>query len=431
MENILENAKKVVDDAEVFWINGRSFPIKFKANRFYTAEKKDFDGLGIRVIDKGRLGFSHTTKMETSGAIIDFAKNTAKYGERAHFTFPKSTKVKELKIYRPILDTFDSEKIRQHCREVIGEIQRADKDAKVDIEYKVSEISLRVMNTQGLDVSYKKSYVTNFISLFFIADKSFTWLHKIKFSPQKAFFNKKEIKELIKQIDQCKKVVPVSSKKMCTILMPTVMPTLLRSLALGVNGKIVQKGSSPLKGKKNKRLLDKRITICDDAILKNGINSRPFDGEGVTSQKNTLFDKGVCKKYLYDLQTAGLSREKSTGNASRGFDGMPSPGMSNLVVSPGSMTVNEMVKDIKDGIIVHHILGGGQSNLLAGDFSCSVAVGFRIRNGKIIGRVKNTMLAGNVYEVMNNIAGIGKEVEGIGSFYTPAFYFKSMNVTGQ
>ena len=99
-----------------------------------------------------------------------------------------------------------------------------------------------------------------------------------------------------------------------------------------------------------------------------------------------------------------------------------------MVVSPGKWSLDEMVRDIKDGIIVHHPIGGGQSNMLAGDFSFSVSLGFRIKNGKIIGRVKNSMISGNTYDIMNNIAGIGKKVEQIGAIHTPAFYFKEMNV---
>ncbi len=139
----------------------------------------------------------------------------------------------------------------------------------------------------------------------------------------------------------------------------------------------------------------------------------------------------ILKNFLFDLQTAGLLRKESTGSAVRNYDELPRPGTSNMVISPGKWSVADMINDTKNGIIVHDVLGGGQSNLLAGDFSCNVSLGFRIRNGKIIGRVKDTMIAGNVYHAMKNIEGIGKKVEGIRNYYTPAFYFKSLNVVGK
>ncbi|MCK4576901.1 TldD/PmbA family protein, partial [candidate division WOR-3 bacterium] len=171
--------------------------------------------------------------------------------------------------------------------------------------------------------------------------------------------------------------------------------------------------------------------IYDNALLNGGVRSRPFDSEGVASRRIPIFKNGVLKNFLFDLQTAGILGKKSTGSAVRGFDEMPYPGMSNIIVSPGKWSVADMVKDIKDGIIVHNVIGGGQSNLLAGDFSCNVSLGFKIKDGRIVGRVKNTMVAGNVYDAMNNIEGIGKKIDNIGSFYTPAFYFKSLNIVSR
>lgn len=213
--------------------------------------------------------------------------------------------------------------------------------------------------------------------------------------------------------------------------MPSVMPIPLSSFTTGVNGKLVQKGASPLKDKKNRKLIDRSVTIHDDALLKEGVATRPFDREGIASRRIPIFKNGILKNFLFDLQTAGLLRQKSTGSAVRDYDEMPCPGISNIVISPGEWSVADMVKDIKNGIIVHNVIGGGQSNILAGDFSCNVSLGFRIKNGKIIGRVKDTMIAGNAYDVMSNIEGIGKRIESIGCFYTSAFYFKSLNVIGR
>lgn len=287
------------------------------------------------------------------------------------------------------------------------------------------------MNSRGLDIPYKRTHVCLCVQIFLLIENSFTWLYKTKASSKKVYLNKEDIKKLLKKAELAKKVVPIDSGEMNVIFMPSVMPVLLRSFTMGVNGKLIQKGASPLKDKKNRKLIDKSVTIYDDPILKEGVATRPFDGEGIASRRISIFKSGVLKNFLFDLQTAGLLGKKSTGSAVRGYSELPRPGISNMVVSPGEWSVADMVKDIKNGIIVHNVIGGGQSNLLAGDFSCNVSLGFRIQNGRIIGRVKNTMVAGNVYGAMRNIEGIGKRIESIGCFYTPAFYFKSLNVIGR
>jgi PmbA protein len=70
-----------------------------------------------------------------------------------------------------------------------------------------------------------------------------------------------------------------------------------------------------------------------------------------------------------------------------------------LEVAPGRRKGEELLAGIENGIYLRSLIGYGQSNLINGDFSSNVALGFRIKNGKIVGRVKNTMIAGNIYEL--------------------------------
>ncbi|MEK7789856.1 MAG: metallopeptidase TldD-related protein, partial [Planctomycetota bacterium] len=159
-------------------------------------------------------------------------------------------------------------------------------------------------------------------------------------------------------------------------------------------------------------------------------SSYPCDSEGTPSQRTPLFEKGVLKNYLFDLQTAGIMKAKSTGNGNRGFSSQPSPGNSNITVEPGTMSFEAMIKDIGYGLLVDQVLGGGQSNVLAGEFSVNIDLGYLIENGEIVGRVKDCMFAGNAFEVFNNIVAIGDKAEWHSSIKVPPFYFKSINVAG-
>ena len=98
------------------------------------------------------------------------------------------------------------------------------------------------------------------------------------------------------------------------------------------------------------------------------------------------------RTFLYDLDTAGLAGTKPTGNS----------GCSpySLDVSPGRETKEELLSSIDDGLYIKELMGFGQGNIINGDFSSNVALGYRIRRGKIVGRVKNTMMAGNIYDLL-------------------------------
>jgi PmbA protein len=181
-----------------------------------------------------------------------------------------------------------------------------------------------------------------------------------------------------------------------------------------------------------KQVFDKNFSLRDDPTVAYRPASRPSDDEGVPSRRTPLINKGVVKGFLYDLQTAALAGKKSTGNGNRNRGGLPAPAPSALVITPGKTTFDEMVQDIKEGLIVEQLMGAEQGNILGGDFSGNVLLGFKIENGKIVGRVKDTMVSGNVYQILKDIAAIGSETRWVGGFLqTPPFYCKGLSVSSK
>ena len=108
----------------------------------------------------------------------------------------------------------------------------------------------------------------------------------------------------------------------------------------------------------------------------------------------------------------------------------PSP--SAFIINTGKTTFEDMLKDIKEGLVVEQLMGAEQGNLLAGDFSGNVLLGYKVENGKIMGRVKDTMVSGNVYNILKDIAAIGSEARWVGGFLqTPPFYCKGLSVSSK
>ena len=197
----------------------------------------------------------------------------------------------------------------------------------------------------------------------------------------------------------------------------------------GFNGKSVLQGSSPLVGKLGEQLLDERFSLWDNPTLAMVPGSRMCDDEGVPSARMPLVDKGVVSNFLYDLQTAGQAGTKSTGNSHRSLNSLPRPGVSVTLVFPGDVSFQEMIGDVKDGIVVDRLLGAGQGNTLSGDFNANVLLGYRIENGKIAGRLKNTVISGNVYTALRNVQGLGSDATWVGgSLKTPSIYCANLSV---
>jgi len=198
------------------------------------------------------------------------------------------------------------------------------------------------------------------------------------------------------------------------------------------NGKTVLKGASPIGDKLGQPVFDKQLWLWDDPTISYRPGSRPSDDEGIPSQRTPLIEQGGVTNFLYDLQTAALAHTQSTGNGRRGHGGLPAPSPSAFVIKPGNTTFDEMVNDIKEGLIIEQLMGAEQGNILGGDFSGNVLLGYKVESGKIVGRVKDTMVSGNIYQLLKQITAIGSEAKWVGGFLNaPPLYCPRLSVASK
>jgi len=208
------------------------------------------------------------------------------------------------------------------------------------------------------------------------------------------------------------------------------MPNLIRSIELGVNGMRLLKGDSPLINREGQKVLGD-VTLFDDPTIDNAPGSSPFDDEGVPSLINVLFKDGVFKTFLFNLDTAAKTGHSSTASASRGMLSTPVISTSNLVMNAGKSSFDEMVSGMDEGVVVYGVLGGGQSNLLAGDFALNIMLGFLVRKGEIAGRLLNTMVSGNVYRAFGDISAMSSDVKPVGSLFVPDVLFSELPLSSR
>lgn len=172
---------------------------------------------------------------------------------------------------------------------------------------------------------------------------------------------------------------------------------LIGSLAGGISGSSVARGTTLLKDKMGQQIFPGHISIIDDPFLKRGHRSHPFDGEGLAPQRRRIIDNGVLTGWLLDLSSARQLGLKSTGNASRGASAPPSPRAANFYMEAGKLSVEELLKDIGEGFYVTQLMGSG-ANMITGDYSRG-AKGFWIENGKITYPVAEMTIAGNISDM--------------------------------
>jgi PmbA protein len=193
----------------------------------------------------------------------------------------------------------------------------------------------------------------------------------------------------------------VSTQKVPVVFDPRVSNGLLRHLAGAINGSAIARGTSFLKDSMGQRIMPAALSIIDDPHRKRGMASKPFDAEGIANESIALVEDGVLKSWVLDLRSARQLGLTTTGRASRGTSGPPSPSTTNLYLPAGTIARDAMIADIKAGFYVNELMGFGV-NSVTGDYSRG-ASGFWIENGEIAYPVSEVTIAGNLKDMLLNM----------------------------
>ncbi len=427
--DILQSAQAVAEQAEVFSVASRTMPVQFEANRLKQVQTKERSSVAVRIVREGRIGFASASGGSKLDTLVDMAVETAQFGDAAGFEFPSPRGYPEVRVFDSAVAETATEAMIEMGGEIITRVTKCAPGVVCDLEVTKGVSSVSVVNSQGGEGAYERSGFSLSVEGVAVRDTDILFV-----GDSQSWCRMQDADGLadsvIRQLEMAKETAVVSARVLPVILTPLgVASVLLSPLALAFSGRTVLEGASPLRGRLGEQVFDKALSLWDDATIDYGAASYPFDDEGVPGRRLPLVDKGVVTGFFLDLRTAALLGTESTGNGSRVSGGAPVPALSSLIVGEGDMSFRAMVEDMKEGLIVEHVIGAGQGNLLGGDFGGNVLLGYKVENGEIVGRVKDTMIAGNVFEVLGELCGIGREARWVeGALHTPALYCPRISV---
>jgi PmbA protein len=182
---------------------------------------------------------------------------------------------------------------------------------------------------------------------------------------------------------------------------PRVASSLIGHFAGAISGAAIARGVSFLKDRMGDQVFADGVTIVDDPHRKRGLRSKPFDGEGVANRRTVLVDAGRLTTWLLDCASARQLGLTTTGHAARGTGGPPSPSTTNLYMTPGPLSPDALMADVREGIYVTELIGMGV-NSVTGDYSRGAA-GFWIENGALAYPVSEVTIAGNLKDMYRQL----------------------------
>ncbi|MCL2863414.1 MAG: TldD/PmbA family protein [Methanimicrococcus sp.] len=427
-------------EAEIVLSVVESTSIQFNKDVIETAKRSVKTGYGVRAVVNGAAGFAGTNVMSGLEETMRAAIASAKVMEADPFF--KSLPEKcgggggGGGGYQSVGGLFDDKIVEMSLEECIGcaadmisGVKEVENMIPTSGGFSRSVSYFFIMNTNGLAGEKRGTSVSGF------ADVT-TQSGEVSTAYDYAVSRRNELdfasigKNAAELAKKSLKGISVGIEKMPVIFHPFSFSDILENtLASSVDADNVQKGRSGLAGRLGEEIAVSGLSVIDDGALAGGIASAPFDDEGVPTQRTPVIEKGVLSSYLYDSYTAGKDGVKSTGNGYRpSYAAAPSVDLSNFIIE---YPPSDIIAETKKGIYINTIIGAHTANEISGDFSVEGRNAFLIENGELTTPIKSVMISGNVFEMLKNIDGAGRDVKNVGGIVTPSIRISEMSVIGE
>jgi len=414
--------------------------VAFEWGRLKSAGVTEEAGVNVRVLHRGRVGIAGTTNVAPQHAapLLDRALASAELGEEVALAFPAAAKLPRVTTHVPRTAEASLARLIEIGQFLLERLARQGCQVNVAIEREVAET--RVANTAGGEGAYRSTGVAVSADVWRIAGDDVLAIGDAIESTDLPAVDALEglVHSITGRLDHALRIVASPEGALPVVFTPAGLSAVLLPVTQGLSGKAVLQGISPLATRVGEPVFDQRLSLTDDPLAPGRTASRPLDDECVPSRATSLVERGVVQRFIYDLETAARAKTASTGHGQRGIFGKPVPAYTNIILGdarvpgPGSRVPGELggglLRDITDGLLVDDLIGVGQGNVIGGAFSHPVALAYRIERGEIAGRVKDAAVAGNVYELLKRIAGVGNDARWTGSRYAPSLLLEGVAV---
>jgi len=429
--------------ADALWRRAERTSVAFEWGRLKSAGATEETGINLRVRYRGRVGVAGMTGVvgddvgaQQASPLFDRAVASAELGEELELAFPSRAPLPRVPTFFDRAADASLDQLIQLGQGVLERLTREGCQVNAAIEREVSET--RVANTAGAEGAYRATAVGVSADVWRIAgDDVLTVGDEITGADLPA---QRELDGLVQSITArlgfALTIAAPPEGALPVVFTPAGLSAVLLPITQGLSGKAVLQGISPLGKKVGERVFDERFALTDDPLVPGRAASRPLDDECVPSRVTSLVERGVVRRFIYDLETAARARTASTGHGQRGIFGKPVPAYTNLILGETGNGKRErspqfgggLLGDIKDGLVVDELIGVGQGNVIGGAFSHPVALAYRVERGEITGRVKDAAVAGNVYELLGRIAGFGNDARWSGTRFAPSLLLEGVSV---
>jgi PmbA protein len=444
-----EQAQRVVqlalkagaDEAEVQVSDGAELTAKVRLGQPELVQEAGSRGLGLRVFRDLRQSVTFTSDLRPH-ALERFAADAVALARLSEpDELHRLPEPDQLAVELPDLDLYDPASESLDAAEALARAARGEKAAR-DHDKRVTNSDgascSRVLGAMAFATSggFAGGYLGSYSSLTVepVCDDEGGKKRNGYWWTAARFASALEEPEAVGQEAARRTVAQLGSRKVDTCEVPVVFDPEAGRAIVGMvfsvaNGSSFYRKSSYLLEREGQAVASELVTIEDDPHIKRGPGSRPFDGDGLPTRKNSIIERGVLRTVLCDVYSARKLGRQSTGSAGRSTGSSPGPTTSNLIMRPGQLGRDELLARTERGLYVTSMMGYG-FNPVTGDFSRG-ASGFWIENGELTFPVSEITISANFDDLLKRIDLMADDLVLRSSTACPTFRVSSMTIGGR
>ncbi|MFO7675472.1 MAG: TldD/PmbA family protein [bacterium] len=409
MDKLLEIARRKAYQAEVFSTSTAADAVSFENGRLKNIQSSMLSGVGLTVMKSGRLGTAYTRNLADRDGLVDNALAALAGGVEADYQLAPAANLPELNSYDAGIERLTSADLVGECNRLAGVLTSRTR-GEIHVAAGRSVTSVRLLTSAGLDATVRSSSYVGYCAAHYPGSHASIWRQV----EGKAFVpvGDGDLDYVVETYNAGEEEVRATSGPSRVLFLPPSVFALAWRLKAATTGVTVHQKVSPLRDKVGEQVLSPMLTFTDAPLDDRLPGARAFDDEGTPCRNRAVFERGVLRGFHTDRYYAWKLGTEPTGNGWRpDITARPSPGLEHLRIEPGRHALAALLKEMGRGVVVAGAMGAHSGNILNGDYSIGLSPGLWVENGEIAGRVKDAMVAGNVYEDLKRVVAVGNRLE--------------------
>ena len=430
VQKTLETAKSLgAQNAKVEMSRAQRLKIKWRQNKIEEMTSAGESALNVSLYVDGRFGSYRTSDLRADSIQSFLEKSIAmtrllEEDPARQLADPERYKNRpsvDLERYDQKIADFTPNQAIERCKQLVAAYSKHDDHPIIDLNITCSAVQGEsvMMTSNGFEGSDKITYAINSGVLYYAdGEKKILGSDGTVALHLDDLRSPKDISDVAAKFANYKfgqKKLP--SKNRTIVFYRDAAEDMVGRFINPLSGMSLVRKQSYFENKIGQQVASKLFDLHDNPLIVRGLGSRLYDDEGMSAKDATLFENGVLKQYLLGVYTANKLGLVPT-----------SADTSNLILTPGKRSLEEMIADVKDGIYVFDIMGGNADET-RGDFSHGI-VGVAIENGKLTTPVSEMNITGNYLDMWKNLVEVANDPNPESSSRIPSLRIDNVSVSG-